>query len=109
MGFLGEFPNTIIITAAKIKIIPQTIFTDKCSWNTATPINTAVTGSKAPKMADNVGPINLMAIVIVSKEIMVGIMAEPIKQLSINQEFIGCNSKPKFEEKKKTNKPKNIT
>ena len=49
--------------------------TDKCSPNTHTPINTAVTGSKAPKIADKVGPINFMAIVMVSSEIIVGIIA----------------------------------
>ena len=47
--------------------------TDKCSPNTKTPIKTAVTGSKAPKIADKVGPISFMAIVMVSKDIMVGI------------------------------------
>lgn len=83
--------------------------TDKCSPNTHTPINTAVTGSKAPKIADKVGPINFMAIVMVSSEIIVGIIAEPSKQANMNQEFIGCNSIPKLEAKKNTNNPKNIT
>ena len=49
-----------------------------CSWKNKIPKNIAVNGSNAPKIAVLVEPMSWIAIVIVSKEIIVGNNANPI-------------------------------
>lgn len=55
--------------------MPIQILMVNCSPNNVTPKNMAVKGSRAPKIAVVVEPTNLIAIVIVSREIIVGIIA----------------------------------
>ena len=68
----------INITPERIKIMPKIILRVNVSWKNKTPKNIAVSGSNAPKTAVLVEPISLMAIVIVSREIIVGKIASPI-------------------------------
>lgn len=73
------------------------------SLNTTTPKNIAVKGSSAPNIAVVVEPINLIAILIVSIEIIVGKIARASAQAKILQSFIGCNSVQNFKLKINTN------
>ena len=57
-------PAMMIVTARIINNIPQPILGVKVSPNTATPKNTAVTGSSAPSMAVGVEPIYWTALVV---------------------------------------------
>ena len=65
-------------TPDKIRIIPVIIFNVRGSLKNMTPKNTAVKGSSAPKIAVLTGPVRRIAIVIVSREIMVGIIDNKI-------------------------------
>ena len=68
----------IKITPESISIIPKTILRVRVSWKNKIPKNIAVNGSSAPNTAVFVEPINLIEIVIVSKDIIVGKIASPI-------------------------------
>ena len=65
------------------------IFRVIVSLNNNTPKNNAVMGSKAPSIAVFVAPIYLIAYVIVLREIIVGIKANPNMQANENQLFKG--------------------
>ena len=77
------------ITPDKTNIIPARIFRLIVSLNNSTPKNSAVIGSKAPKIAVLVAPIYLIARVIVSSDIIVGNIASPNIQRKQNQLFKG--------------------
>lgn len=79
------------------------------SPNTTTPKKTAVKGSSAPKIAVVVEPINLMATLIVSIEIIVGKIARAKAQAKTLQSVIGWSSVQNFKLKINTDKPNNIT
>lgn len=64
-------------TPKRIKATPIIILSVSCSWKNKTPKNIAVKGSNAPKSAVVVEPISLIAIVIVSRETIVGIIESP--------------------------------
>lgn len=68
----------IRITPPKIRTTPSIIRGVSLSWKNTTPKKIAVKGSKAPRIAVGVEPISLMAIVIVSREIIVGNTASAI-------------------------------
>ena len=72
------FLKIIKNTPKRIKITPIIILKVNCSWKNNTPKNIAVKGSKAPKRAVVVEPMIFIAIVIVSREIIVGITESPI-------------------------------
>ena len=86
----------IKITPESISIIPKTILGVSVSWKNKIPKNIAVNGSSAPNTAVFVEPINLIEIVIVSKDITVGINASASAQASNLQSFIGCNCVQNF-------------
>ena len=69
-------PAMMIVTARIINNIPQPILGVKVSPNTATPKNTAVTGSSAPSMAVGVEPIYWTALVVQRNEMAEGKAAE---------------------------------
>ena len=76
--FADFFCIIIIKTPLNIIKTPVTIFIVKCSLKNITPINIAVNGSNAPKIAVFVEPMNLIAMFIVSSEIIVGRIESPI-------------------------------
>ena len=63
---------TIRITPARIRTTPASIRGVNCSWKISTPIQIAVSGSSAPKIAVVVEPTSFIDTVIVSSEIIVG-------------------------------------
>ena len=65
------------VTAAIIITNPDISRTESVSPNTPTPTITAVTGSKAPKIAVGVEPIYWTALVVHKKEMAVGKRASP--------------------------------
>ena len=69
-----------MLTALIIRMKPNMIRGVSDSWNTVTPKNTAVTGSKAPRMAVGVEPIYCMAPVVQSSDMAVGIRAKATRQ-----------------------------
>lgn len=71
-------------TPDKINIIPRVILKVKCSLKNKIPKKIAVRGSKAPRIAVVVEPISLIAIVIVSRDIIVGNMERQITHSHIN-------------------------
>ena len=66
------FPAIISMTATMISTMPQPMRRVRVSPKTATPKNTAVTGSSAPRIAVGVDPIRFMARVVQRNEIAVG-------------------------------------
>ena len=72
-----SFLITINETPISIKMTPNIILKVKFSWKTVTPINKAVKGSSEPRSAVFVDPTNLTDKVIVSSDIIVGIIASP--------------------------------
>ena len=71
-------------TPDKININPRVILKVKCSLKNKIPKKIAVRGSKAPRIAVVVEPISLIAIVIVSRDIIVGNMERQITHSHIN-------------------------
>ena len=71
-------------TPDKINIIPRVILKVKCSSKNKIPKKMAVSGSKAQRIAVVVEPISLIAIVIVSRDIIVGNMERQITHSHIN-------------------------
>lgn len=67
-----------------------------CSWNITTPKNIAVSGSKAPNIAVVVEPISFIATVIVSSDIIVGIIDNAIAQHHKSGLSIICSSVQNF-------------
>lgn len=67
------------VTARMIRMIPQHNRNVNDSPKTVTPKNTAVNGSKAPRIAVGVEPIYWTASVVQRKEIAVGNMAKAIR------------------------------
>ena len=80
-----------------------------CWLNNVTPKNNAVMGSKEPKRAVFVAPISFIDSVIVSIEIIVGIIAKPIAQSHKNGLFITWSFVQKFKLNIYKKSPKNIT
>ena len=72
-------PATTMVTATIMSIRPMVLRMVSCSPKTVTPKNTAVTGSKAPRMAVGVEPIYCMAPVVQSRDIAVGITANAMR------------------------------
>ena len=85
------FRKITSITPNKIKITPHKILNVNCSLKNKTPTTIAVKGSKAPRIAVEVEPINLIAIVIVSIEIIVGNIDNPNVHIHKNGECKTCN------------------
>ena len=72
----GFFDLKITIeTPIRINSTPRIIVGVKCSPKNTIPQNNAVMGSRAPKIAVVVEPISFIAIIVVSKETMVGKIA----------------------------------
>ena len=92
-----EFFRIIKITPERIRIIPRIILKVSISPKNKTPKKSAVKGSNAPRIAVVVGPINLIAIFIVSREIIVGKSANATAHPKTFQFSIGCNFVQKFE------------
>ena len=63
---------TMMMTAERMSAIPMTRRREKASSKTVTPMTTAVTGSRAPRIADGVDPIFLMAIFMRKRDRTVG-------------------------------------
>ena len=72
-------PAIMRVTARMIRMIPQHNRNVSDSPKTVTPKNTAVNGSKAPRIAVGVEPIYWTASVVQRKEIAVGNMAKAIR------------------------------
>lgn len=88
----------IIITAARINIIPSVRRGVIISPNTITPITTAVNGSSAPIMAVGVEPTNFTAIAIVTSDTTVG--KTPNHNAENNERIFGNACKPPVGSKK---------
>lgn len=69
----------ISVTAAIIRNIPHSSLSVRDSPKIVTPKNTAVKGSRAPRMAVGVEPIYWMAWVVHRKEMAVGKTAKAIR------------------------------
>ena len=66
-------------TAARQRVMPMTMRVVMGSRKSSVPIRMAVTGSNTPRIAVRVGPMLRVAMARVSREIMVGNMARPVR------------------------------
>lgn len=99
----------IKITPVKINKIPVVFLKVKCSENNKIPKKIAVNGSSAPKIAVFVEPINFMASVIVSNEIIVGITAKHNTNIHKNGLSKICKFVQNFRLTTNSDKPNSIT
>src|SRR5574344_669684 len=101
--------ETIIVTERMTRTMPKVILGVITSPNTNIPINKAVTGSNAPRMAVGVEPIYWIALVVQTKEIAVGKIASPSKLSQTYHLLTNINLVPQPSVKKKKRVPKSNT
>ena len=102
-------PAIINVTARIINTIPQHNLGVRLSPKIVTPKNTAVTGSKAPRMAVGVEPIYCTACVVQRKDMAVGKIANAIRFPHKYHLSTTCRLCPKSTRTKKSDKPKSNT
>lgn len=102
-------PAIINVTARIINTIPQHNLGVRLSPKIVTPKNTAVTGSKAPRMAVGVEPIYCTACVVQRKDMAVGKIANAIRFPHKYHLSTTCRLCPKSTRTKKSDRPKSNT
>ena len=101
--------ETIIVTDRMTRTMPRIILGVMTSPNTEIPINKAVKGSKAPRMAVGMEPIYWIALVVHTKEIAVGKIASPSRLSQTYHLLTKINLVPQPSVKKKNRVPKSNT
>ena len=102
-------PAIMKVTARIINTIPQHNLGVKDSPKTVTPKNTAVTGSKAPRMAVGVEPMYWIACVVHRNDMAVGKTASAIRFPHKYHLSTTCRLWPKSTRTKNSDKPKSNT
>ena len=90
----SDLPAMMSVTATRIRTTPSRMRGVSCSPKTSTPKKSAVTGSRAPRMAVGVEPMRRMAPAIVTSETIVGKRASEMALIHSSGVGTGCRSTP---------------